>query len=556
MQLAVDKLRELLVGPGHITEADFKNAALIAAAGQPLIEVLVDKGLIADDQLGRIIAEALGFPFIRLAQVAIKPEVLRIIPEIVAKKQQVIAFDKDKNGLKVAFANPANTIEAEFIAKKSGDQVVVYYATPRDIAATLRLYAKDIQKTFDELLVEQLAAASQAADAKVPLTKMVDLFFEYAYANKASDIHLEPREKNFLVRFRIDGVLHDILQLPKNFYEQILSRIKVLAKLRTDEHLSAQDGKLRVSIDGEEVDVRVSIVPIVAGEKIVMRLLSSHSRQLFLADLGMNEADLAKVKAGFKKPYGMILSTGPTGCGKTSTIYAILTILNTREKNIASIEDPVEYDIEGVNQIQVNEKTNLTFADGLRSILRQDPDIIFVGEIRDQETAGIAVNSATTGHLVLSTLHTNDAATTLPRLIDMDVEPFLIASTVNTIVGQRLVRKICEQCRTSVKVTAAALDGSVPLPFIIKYLGDKPELRLYQGKGCAVCHQTGYVGRTGIFEVLEVSAKIRALIVAKADADAIEAQAVSEGMSTMLEAGLQKVALGITTLEEVLRAVR
>ncbi len=556
MDISNDKLKELLVGPGHISEADFKSAELESSATRTVSNVLLDKGLIADSQLGQIIAEFIGIPYVNLSQTAILPEILRIIPEVVAKKQQIISFSKDKDGLKVATSNPANTEEIKFIEKKSGDNVLVYYATARDIAQTLRFYAKDIQKTFDELLTEQVAVAGKEIGSEGPLVKMVGLFFEYAYTSKASDIHIEPRDKLFIVRFRIDGVLHDILDLPKNLFDQVLSRIKVMSKLRTDEHLSAQDGKLRITIENEEIDVRVSVVPIVAGEKIVMRLLSSHSRQLFLSDLGMNEADTAKVKEGFKKPYGMVLSTGPTGSGKTSTIYAILTILNTREKNIASIEDPVEYDMEGINQIQVNEKTNLTFADGLRSILRQDPDIIFVGEIRDKETAGIAVNSATTGHLVLSTLHTNDAATTLPRLIDMDVEPFLIASTVNTIIAQRLVRKICEQCRTSENITQAELLKILSSDNVEKFFGDKKTYRLYQGKGCKVCHNTGYVGRIGIFEVLEVTPKIRELIVSKADSDIIKDQAVKEGMTTMLESGLEKVAVGITTLEEILRATK
>ncbi len=553
MDISNDKLKELLVVPGHISAGDFKLAVLEVSTTRNISDVLLDKGLIADKQLGQIIADYLCVPFVDLAQTSVVPEILRIIPEVVAKKQQIISFAKDTDGLKIATSNPVNTEEIKFIEKKSGEHVLVYYSTPRDIAQALRLYAKDIQKTFDELLSEQVETANKGIGGEVPLIKMVDLFFEYAYTSKASDIHIEPRNKSFLVRFRIDGVLHDILELPKNLYDQVVSRIKVLAKLRTDEHLSAQDGKLRIKIEQEDVDVRVSIVPIVAGEKIVMRLLSSHSRQLFLTDLGMSEADLEKVKAGFKKPYGMILATGPTGSGKTSSIYAILTILNTREKNIASIEDPVEYDIEAVNQIQVNEKTNLTFADGLRSILRQDPDIIFVGEIRDKETAGIAVNSATTGHLVLSTLHTNDAATTLPRLIDMEVEPFLIASTVNTIVAQRLVRKICERCRISENISLLDLSKTLSPVLIKKYFGNKQNFRLYRGKGCKVCHETGYTGRIGIFEVLEVSPKIRELIVSKADADAIQAQAIEEGMTTMLESGLQKVAVGITTLEEILR---
>ncbi|MEK7160750.1 MAG: GspE/PulE family protein, partial [Patescibacteria group bacterium] len=315
-----------------------------------------------------------------------------------------------------------------------------------------------------------------------------------------------------------------------------------------------QDGKMQMTLPDEELDVRVSIVPITKREKAVLRLLSSKSRQLTLTDLGMKENDLKKVQDGFVKPYGMILATGPTGSGKTTTIYAILKILNTRDINIASIEDPVEYDIAGINQIQVNPKTNLTFANGLRSILRQDPNVIFVGEIRDAETADIAVNSAMTGHLVLSTLHTNDAATTLPRLMDMNIEPYLVSSTVSVIVAQRLIRKICEKCRVSVTQTAEDLRKHISRDLINKFFGDKKELRLYQGKGCPICQQTGYAGRVGIFEVLVISPAIKELINAKADAAIIAQKGKEEGMKTMLEDGLEKVAAGITTIEEILRA--
>jgi type II secretory ATPase GspE/PulE/Tfp pilus assembly ATPase PilB-like protein len=303
----------------------------------------------------------------------------------------------------------------------------------------------------------------------------------------------------------------------------------------------------------------------VAGEKVVLRLLASHHRQFGLTDLGMTENDLNKVRNAFTRPYGMILSTGPTGSGKTTSMYAVLKILNVREKNIATIEDPVEYEIEGINQIQANTKTNLTFANGLRSILRQDPDIIYVGEIRDEETADIAINAATTGHLVLSTLHTNDAATTLPRLIDMGIEPFLVSSTVNAIISQRLVRRICDRCKMSVELTKSAKgwqgDKQLAAQFtsldkttLTTYFGASDRVRLYQGKGCVVCHNTGYLGRVGIFEILEVTPAIQALIVGKSDSERIMQQAIKEGMSTMMHDGLTKVARGITTLEEILRA--
>ena len=403
------------------------------------------------------------------------------------------------------------------------------------------------------MLKQQVNAAGKG-QSEAPIAKIVDTLIEYAYRSNASDIHIEPEEEHSLVRFRIDGILHDELKLPKELHDQVITRIKVLSSLRTDEHLSAQDGKLQMKLKEEDLDVRVSLVPIVGGEKAVLRLLTSHYRQFGLSDLGMNTLAFNRVKSAIQKPYGMILSTGPTGSGKTTSIYAILKILNVREKNIATIEDPVEYEIEGINQIQVNPKTNLTFAEGLRSILRQDPDIIYVGEIRDEETASIAINSAMTGHLVVSTLHTNDSATALPRLIDMKIEPFLVASTVNVIIAQRLVRKICDRCKFSYQQTAVELKKQTSEALIKKYLGIEGEIRLYKGKGCDVCHLTGYVGRVGIFEVLEVSEAIKDLIVAKADSDTVTKKAVEEGMLTMLEDGLQKVQLGVTTIEEVLRA--
>ncbi len=390
----------------------------------------------------------------------------------------------------------------------------------------------------------------------MPIAKIVDVLIDAAYQDKASDIHIEPEEKYSLIRFRIDGVLHEVLRVPKVLHDRVITRIKVLSGLRTDEHMSAQAGKMRMALEEENLDIRVSIIPIAEGEKVVLRLLSSRSREYTLVDLGMNENDLKKVQAAYNKSYGMILSTGPTGSGKTTSIYAILKILNTREKNITTIEDPIEYRIKGANQVQVNQKTNLTFANGLRSILRQDPNIIFVGEIRDSETAGIAVNAALTGHLVLSTLHTNDAATAIPRLTDMKVEPFLVASTVNIIIAQRLVRKICDMCKTTDDMTIDELKKRLPGGVIQKHFGGDTALTLYKGKGCKICHNTGYSGRLGVFEVLEVTKTIRQLITERSDSDVINEKAIEEGMTTMLDDGLDKVHKGLTTIEEVVRVTK
>ena len=521
----------------------------------PFYDALIKSDLITDENLGRLIADNLKLPFVVLNKTPIPQNLLQTIPESVARSQQTIVFGKTDDNLKIATSKSRSQEFESLITKKTGRKVEVYFATPHDIKETLNLYKKEIQKTFDELLKQQVDQAGKS-DSEAPISEMVDTLIEYAYENKASDIHIEPEEGKSLVRFRIDGILHDVLTLPINLHDQVITRIKVLSRLRTDEHLSAQDGKLQIKLKEEELDVRVSIVPIVEGEKAVLRLLTSRYRQFGLTDLGMDEQDMKKVKAGFTKPFGMVLSTGPTGSGKTTTIYAILKILNTREKNIATIEDPVEYDIGGINQIQVNPKTNLTFAEGLRSILRQDPDIIYVGEIRDGETSDIAINSAMTGHLVLSTLHTNDAATALPRLIDMGIEPFLVASTVNIIIGQRLVRKICEKCKASSIKTFDEMAKLFAADVVKKHFGDAKEIRVYGGTGCEVCHTTGYSGRIGIFEILELSEEIKKLITQKADSDMIAKKAIEEGMATMMEDGLDKIQLGITTIEEVMRVTK
>ncbi len=517
-------------------------------------QVIVEHDLLTDENLGKLVADYLKLPFVVLSKVKIDESVLRSIPLSIARAKRVVAFAITPTEAKIATTNPTQTDLLKMIAQKINLPIKVYYATSRDIEIALSLYKQKLKSKLDELLLEKTDSHQKALD--IPVDLIVNSLIDYAYDQKASDIHIEPEDDFSLVRFRIDGVLTDIFKLPKSIHDQVISRIKVESRLRTDEHLSAQDGKMKVKLTEEEVDIRVSVVPVVGGEKTVLRLLTSHNRQFGLTDLGFNPKDLEKVRSAFQKPYGMVISTGPTGSGKTTTIYSILKILNTRTKNIATIEDPVEYEIEGINQIQVNPKSNLTFADGLRSILRQDPDIIYVGEIRDEETADIAVNSALTGHLVLTTLHTNDAATTLPRLIDMKIEPFLVSTTVNLIIAQRLIRKICEHCRYSITSDAASLEKFFPEVYVNKYFGKGKNIRLYQGKGCAVCHNTGYMGRVGIFEVMEISESIKKLIVEKSDSAVIRNEAISQGMATMQEDGLIKVSQGITTLAEVIRSTK
>ncbi|MDD5083950.1 MAG: ATPase, T2SS/T4P/T4SS family [Candidatus Moranbacteria bacterium] len=556
-------LYQLLLETGSVPQASLDVAAQRAKEEHTsLYEAILWHDFVSDEKLCRLAADFLQMPFVLLAGIAIEEDVLRTIPEVVAKKNAIIVFRKDTDGLHIATKQPDNVQIIDFIRRKTGMSVTVYLSMSQDIANALLLYGKNITKAFDDIIHESLldAKGSSSDQNALPIIKIVDNILSYAYQNKSSDVHIEPREEGSLVRFRIDGILHDIVTLPLEIHPQIVSRIKVLAKLRTDEHQAPHDGKIRFESEGEALDIRVSVVPVTEGEKIVMRLLSERSRQFSLSNLGFGSSDLAKVNEAYNKPYGTILVTGPTGCGKTTTLYSILKLLNNRKVNIMTIEDPVEYDMEGVNQIQVNTKANLTFATGLRSILRQDPNIILVGEIRDKETAGIAINLAMTGHLVLSTLHTNDSATAVPRMIDMDIEPFLLSSTINVIVAQRLVRKIHDACRVSEEVSIEDLNQRLGAALVHEVFGDASEsgksVRLYRGKGCDLCHQTGYQGRIGVFEVMTIDDKLRTAITNRKDAATIADIAIASGMTTMLEDGLEKVKQGITTLDEVLRVIK
>ncbi len=556
-----DELKSVLLDSGIVSEEQMRMAEERMREGGTLAEALLFYSFISDEELGRLLSDSLGLPFVSLRQAFISDEVLRIIPEIVAKKHRIIAFALDENGLSVAMADPGDLEIRNFLEKKTGLPVKVSYTTEREIRNALSLYKKELQAAFQDILVSDIESAGEGAgESDPPIIRIVDTLVAYAYENRASDIHLEPREDEMLVRFRIDGVLHDIVKLPATLHPQVIARLKILSSLRTDEHQVPQDGKIEFVLEnGEHLDVRVSLIPTTEGEKVVLRLLSDRSRQFSLSNLGMSRDTLEILKVAYEKPYGMVLVTGPTGCGKTTTLYSVLKLLNRREVNIVTIEDPVEYDVEGVSQIQVNPDVDLTFATGLRSILRQDPNIILVGEIRDDETAGIAVNLAMTGHLVLSTLHTNNAATSIPRLIDMHIEPFLIASTVNVIIAERLVREIHAACRVSEEIASTELlekIGEKPYAKVFGQAEEGKNIRLYRGKGCDACHGTGYEGRTGIFEALVLDDRLREAIVDQADADTIERLAVESGMRTMFEDGLLKVQQGITTLDEVLRVTK
>ena len=569
MRVAIEKLRAAIVEPGLVGAAEFEEAVKEAEKkGVSIDAVLVERNLIPDDFLGQLIAETLGHPFAKLDKEKIPDHVLRIVPERVARRSKVIVFSAGAGGLKVALRDPDDLELVRLIEKKTGRRVEPYFATDRGISVAIEKYASDLNSAMQTLLEEsnyltktaeeREKEGEKAGEEDETIVTVVQLILNYAYQHGASDVHIEPREKEVVVRYRIDGILHDVVTIPREILDPVVTRIKILARLRTDEHFAAQDGKLQEILDGERVDVRVSVLPIVDGEKVVMRLLSEKGKRFSLEDIGFSDRDMKKLRRHMQKSFGMILATGPTGSGKTTTMYAVLKILNTRDVNIATIEDPIEYAMEGVNQIQANPKTGLTFASGLRSIVRQDPDIIMVGEIRDEETASISVNAAMTGHLVLSTLHTNDAATTLPRFRDMKIEPFLISSTINCIIAQRLARRICARCIVSYDANHAELLGQGVPEDVVKRIipaGKKggPMPRLYKGKGCDRCNHTGYLGRVGVFEVLEVDDAIRDLIMKNANANAIAKQAVANGMTTMFEDGLAKVATGITTIEEVIR---
>ncbi|HJV32866.1 MAG TPA: GspE/PulE family protein [Patescibacteria group bacterium] len=532
--------------------------------GEPLADFLVERNIITDEDMGRLMADIYRIPFINLRNEAIPEDVLRLVPVEMVKRSGVMPFRRLDDGVAVAVNDPGNLEAIAALRKKlHGKQVQLHFATRSDIEQAAARYRKDIKGVFqaiiaeiDRKLAERPDISQEDALKELPIVQIVDTLLLYAYQAGASDMHIEPREKEALVRFRIDGIMHDIVRYPKYMHDLIVTRLKIMGRLRTDEHFAAQDGKIRTVLEGETVDVRINIVPIIEGEKVVMRLLTERGKHFYLESIGLSDADVAKTVRAMKKPFGMILSTGPTGSGKTTTLYAMMKVLNTPEVNITTIEDPIEYDIAGVSQIQVNPKTGITFAAGLRAIVRQNPDIIMVGEIRDEETAGIAVNSAMTGHLVLSTLHTNNASTALPRLLDMKIEPFLIASSINLIMAQRLVRRICPKCRRSGTMSPNdAKAAGVSEDLARRLFGKKKTLTVYSGAKCELCRYTGYMGRIGIFELIEMSEPIRNLIMNRANADEIEREAIRLGMTSMLEDGVDKVLNGLTTLEELLRTM-
>ena len=570
--------KNILEKANILTAKEFKKYKQEAKkSGKKIQNYLVSKKIITLDTLYQGAAAYFNVPFISLKNKVIRKDILEKIPETIANVHNIIAFDGDDKVLKVAVLDPEDLETFEFIKKRFNIKLEVHLTTPSDIKEALKNYEKSLKSEFKYLSEEETEKEGDKKTEKnlkemagdAPVIKVVDTLLKHAIMEGASDIHIEPEEKDVLVRYRVDGVLSNVMTLPKHIQAGIISRIKILSNLKVDEHRLPQDGRFKITSDKYKVAFRVSIIPIFDGEKVVMRLLNDKAQTLTLEDLGFQPKAFDVIKRNVSRPHGIILVTGPTGSGKTTTLYTILSILNTSEVNIATVEDPIEYRMKRVNQSQVNAKIGFTFAAGLRSLLRQDPDIIMVGEIRDQETAEIAVHAAMTGHLVLSTIHTNDAATTVPRLARMNVPTFLISSTFNVIVAQRLVRRICPHCIQSytldekaIKELQKQLDFDKILDRLEKekiVLDAKESLKnllFYRGKGCNKCNNTGYKGRIGIYEVLENSGKISDLILENAPAEKIKNQAIADGMLTIIEDGFIKAKNGITTIEEVLRVTK
>ena len=542
----VDLLTQILLDRKLLTQQTLDSIRHRAEAEKMSFEdALFDSDQIPHDVLGPLLAEQYGVPFVQLKDKNIPDSLLPIVPYRLASYQNLIPFEQTDHELHVAFANPKNAELINFLENKTALKIVPYFATKDDIQKALKVYNRDINQKFSKLLGVKPETGLDGNPA-IPqdASKIVDTIILFAFQNNASDIHIEPHKDFVVVRYRVDGLLSTIVELPMSVADLITTRIKVLAKLRTDEQRAAQDGRFKIELENNEITLRVSIVPVYDGEKIVMRILSSTSQGLTLEALGYSSRNLEVIRNNMLKTYGILLVTGPTGSGKTTTLYTILKLLNSPEVNISTIEDPIEYRLEGVNQIQVNAKTNLTFANGLRSLLRQDPDIVMIGEIRDEETASIAINAALTGHLVLATLHTNDAASTLPRMLEMGVASFLLSATAKLVVAQRLVRRICDHCKTSYSIPREQLDRFTQkfnlkddlVRVFTEIQGGTmpPELTLYKGQGCDLCHGSGFKGRVGIAEVMEVSDDIQVGILENKSPKEIESIAKKKACTPFL----------------------
>ena len=557
------KLLELLWKQNKLTKEDFDRiSAEILGSSVGAEELLIKHNLVSEAVICQAKAEILKIPYVDVSATSIAPEALNLLPEAVADKYLVLpfAFDKEKQTLSIVMANPIDLQALEFIEKKTGMRLQPFLGETSKLTKQIKeRYAQSLSSEVTEALKETTTTQTKKMTVdelsggvirEAPIAKIVSTILEFAIKVRASDVHIEPLEEKTRVRYRIDGILYEKLILPRSVHDSVISRIKILSHMKIDEKRIPQDGRFNFRTGDEEVDLRVSSLPSVHGEKIVMRLLSKAMHVPELTELGLRGRALTNLQAAIRVPHGIVLVTGPTGSGKTTTLYSLLNMINTPRVNIMTLEDPVEYQISGITQVQTNPQAGLTFSSGLRSFLRQDPNIIMVGEIRDKETAELAIQASLTGHLVFSTLHTNSASGALPRLLDMEMEPFLLASSMTCIVGQRICRKVCESCKEAYEPAAAVVAD------VKKVLGPllmTTKIQFYRGKKCAECNGTGYSGRIGIFEVLPVTEKIGRLILEHSPSSKIEAEAKLNGMIDMKQDGYLKTLEGVTTLEEVLR---
>lgn len=572
MQVADEQLKDFILDSGLLSRGDFTKAEKEAKDKDIKLEdALLAQGEVSEDDIRRVKAYVLGIPFVNLQDHIIDFDVLSMIPEPVARKNNIIAFKKTDKELEVAMLDTDDLRAIEFIKKKVGLKILPRLTDTDSVKSSLMQYQKTLKDEFGDIIKKESESIKEVDDEDLekvaedlPVIRIVNALLKHAIIQDASDIHIEPMEQQILVRYRIDGILHDAMKLPKVAGPSIVARIKVLSSLKLDEKRLPQDGRFKLEVDGEKVSFRVSILPTYFGEKVVMRLLREGGGGFTLEGLGFHGEGMQHIHDATKKTTGMILTTGPTGSGKTTTLYTVLDLVNTPNINISTIEDPIEYQVPRINQTQVRPDIGFTFANGLRALVRQDPDVIMVGEIRDTETASLAVNAALTGHLVLSTLHTNSAAGAVPRLLEMGVEPFLLVSTINVIIGQRLIRVLCES-KEEYKLTKKELDSlaeNANLDLVLETLKDEKIIKdsvtslenviFFKPKPTKTC-EDGYKGRLGIHEILSITSSVKEMIMMNKTADEISEQARKDGMLTMLEDGIIKAAQGVTTLEEVLR---
>lgn len=557
-----------------IATSEQVEAALRQAANKhtTLQEELIEENIVSEPILYETVASALHLPYVDLGNINIRRDVLNLLPEPIVQVHSIAAYEASPTEIKLAMTDPTDVEMIDFVAKKTNLKVIPALTSPTSIKSVLKLYHKGLKAEFEHIAATPTDATTpedlKQLASDVPVIRIVDTLLEYAVFEGASDIHIEPTEGDTTVRYRVDGVLREVMTLPKNVQPGVVARIKILSNLKMDEHRLPQDGRFKVHTEEYAVAFRVSILPVYDGEKVVLRLLNESAQILTLEQLGFQPRVLELVRRNIAKPHGQIFVSGPTGSGKTTTLYTVLNMLNTPKVNVSTIEDPIEYRMPGVNQTQVNPKIGMTFAAGLRSLLRQDPNIIMVGEIRDEETAEISAHAALTGHLVLSTIHTNDAVTVIPRLTEMKVPTFLIASTTNLIIAQRLVRKICQHCIESYTLPRQSIDDlgkQINVDYLLDTLTKEgailpkqkvEDLLFYRGRGCKSCNQEGYKGRVGIYEVLEISEGLSKIILENASADEVRKAALAAGMLSMIQDGFLKAKSGVTTIEEILRVTK